>query len=250
MQTIGTGRMKLSGSLALLIISFILGFALTLQIKSVYKIKTEALGTDTARNEQLQQALADQKNKNADLNQQVSDLKQSLDAYKEAAGKSGSANSALGTQLSQAELLAGLSDVKGKGVVVTMDDSTIAAKEGVDQSAYVIHDTDVLQVLNELRDAGAEALSINDERILATSEVRCAGNVLSVNNTRYSTPFVIKAIGDPDKLKSAILMRNGIADELSQWGITVNVQQNDSVLIKAYSGTPKMQYASPAKGGK
>lgn len=240
---------RLPGYLGLMIICCILGFGLTLQIKSVSKIKTDTVGSNQARTEQLQQNLTEQKNQNAELNRQVQDLKKTVDDYRAQAGKSGDVNRALNDQLNRAEILAGMEDVQGKGVVVTMDDSTAAIKAGQDQSAYVIHDTDVLQVLNELRDAGAEALSLNDERILATTEVRCAGNVVSVNNTRYSTPFVIRAVGNPDKLKSAILMRNGIADVLGQWGITVSVSTSDSVLIKAYSGTPKMDYAKPAKGG-
>ena len=64
---------------------------------------------------------------------------------------------------------------------------------------YIIHDEDLLRVLNELCAAGAEAISINDQRIVATTEVRCAGPTVSVNNVRSAPPYVIKAIGNPKK---------------------------------------------------
>ena len=111
---------------------------------------------------------------------------------------------------------------------------------------YLIHDNDLLSVINELRSAGAEAISLNGERILATSEVRCTGAVVTVNGRRYAAPYVIFAIGDPDTLYSALTMRNGVVDILSQWGITVRVTASDQLLIPAYSGTVDYQYAKPA----
>ena len=66
---------------------------------------------------------------------------------------------------------------------------------------YIIHDDDLLRVINELRAAGAEAIAINGERIVAMSEIRCAGPTLSVNNNRSAPPYEIKAIGNPNNLE-------------------------------------------------
>ena len=86
---------------------------------------------------------------------------------------------------------------------------------------YIIHDEDILKVINELRAAGAEAISLNDQRLISTSEIRCAGPTISVNNTRVAAPFVIKAIGNAKSMEDAIKMRGGVAETLSVWGIQV-----------------------------
>ena len=94
-------------------------------------------------------------------------------------------------------MVAGLTDVEGPGVSVILNDSKAENTTG-DEADYLIHDSDLLSVINELRDAGAQAISFNGERILATSEVRCAGSVVMVNGKRFAAPFIIYAIGDPD----------------------------------------------------
>ena len=79
---------------------------------------------------------------------------------------------------------AALVPLEGEGVIVRMDDSTKPAKAGENPNLYVIHDDDLLRVVNELRAAGAEAIDINGQRLTGTSEIRCAGPTLSVNNVR------------------------------------------------------------------
>lgn len=241
--------MRLPGSVALLLICAILAFGLTLQIRSVYRIKSGAATGEAARADQLQQDLNNQRQKSQELANEVSQLSGTVSEYRQQAAKTGNVTSALNDQLTQAEILAGMAAVSGPGVVVTMQDSKQTVASGTDQNAYVIHDVDILQALNELRDAGAEALSLNGERILATTEVRCAGSVVSINNNRYAAPFVIRAVGNPDELKNALTMRGGLADSLAQWGIDVEVGTSQSLVIGAYSGTPDFRYAKPTKGG-
>ena len=98
-------------------------------------------------------------------------------------------------------------------------------------------------MVNELRDAGAEALSLNGHRILATTEIRCSGSVVTVNGRRTSAPFVIDAIGDQETMFNALMMRNGVVDVLKQWSIQVDVTEVDELLIKAYDGTIEYRYA-------
>ena len=85
----------------------------------------------------------------------------------------------------------------------------------------------------ELRDAGAEALSLNGNRILATSEIRCSGSVVTINGRRTSAPFVIDAIGDTDTMFNALMMRNGVVDVLKQWSLQVSVTEVDELLVPA-----------------
>jgi uncharacterized protein YlxW (UPF0749 family) len=125
-----------------------------------------------------------------------------------------------------------------------MRDSPLYVSENAGQEdLFIIHDEDLLKVVNELRDAGAEAISINDERLLSTSEMRCAGSTVSVNNNRYAAPYIIKAIGSPENLEYALRMPGGVSDVLARWGIELAIEQKDKLIIKAYTGVIQYKYA-------
>ncbi len=142
-------------------------------------------------------------------------------------------------------LRSGQLPLSGPGVIVTIDDSKTASKAGDNQNLYIIHDDDLLKVVNELRAAGAEALSINGQRLVATSEIRCAGPTLSVNNVRSAPPYEIRAIGDVETLEKALRMRGGVADTLQVWGIQIDIKTAEQVTVPAYKGVGQMQYARP-----
>ncbi len=141
-------------------------------------------------------------------------------------------------------LRAGVTPLEGEGVIVKMDDSTSSSKAGENPNLYLIHDDDLLRVINELRAAGAEAISVNGQRLIGTSEIRCAGPTLSVNNVRSAPPYVIHAIGDRKALESAIKMRGGVAETLKVWGILVETETKEKVYVPAYKGTIKHVYAN------
>ena len=153
------------------------------------------------------------------------------------------------SQVDSSELMADLkfaacmTALVGEGVIITLHDSDKAAKLGENENAYIIHDDDLLRVVNELRAAGAEAVSINGQRLTALSEIRCAGPTLSVNNVRSSAPFEICAIGDKKTLNNAITMRGGIADTLAVWKIKVEVETSDEIIIPPYEGVVPKSYA-------
>ena len=187
----------------------------------------------------------DQKDGLAD---QVEQLQSELALYRDQAASGDEGSEALRAELDKLEITAGLTDVEGPGVTVILEDSSSTNVTG-DEADYLIHDNDLLSVINELRSAGAEAISLNGERLLATSEVRCTGAVVTVNGRRYAAPYVIFAIGDPDTLYNAVTMRNGVVDVLSQWGITVKVTPSDLLLIPKYNGTVDYQYAHTVTPG-
>ena len=138
---------------------------------------------------------------------------------------------------------AALVPLEGEGVIVRMDDSTKPAKAGENPNLYVIHADDLLRVVNELRAAGAEAIAINGQRLTGTSEIRCAGPTLSVNNVRSSAPFEIRAIGDKKSLENALRMRGGVAETLGVWGIQLDIKASNDVYIPPYRGSIRQSYA-------
>ena len=143
---------------------------------------------------------------------------------------------------------AGLTAVEGPGVVVTIEDSKQPLKMGENQNLYVVHDEDILKVINELRAAGAEAIALNEQRLIGTSEIRCAGPTVTVNGKMFSTPFQVKAIGDPKLLRSALEFRGGVVDTLKYWGINVSIETSNNLQINPYIGPSKQEFAKAIPG--
>lgn len=145
--------------------------------------------------------------------------------------------------ISELKIQACATALVGEGIILHMDDSTRAAKSGENPNLYLIHDDDILRVINELKAAGAEAVSINGQRLVATSEIRCAGPTLSVNNVRSAPPYEICAIGDKKSLENSITMRGGVAETLKVWGIQLKVTASDDVYIPPFKGTFKRTFS-------
>lgn len=238
-------KKRKAGELSIVAVCVVLGFLLAIQLKSV-KLNAQADATNASRLETLQElynAMSDQK---AGLEQQVGQMQAELEEYRKQAASGGAAGAALKSEVERLEAIAGLTDVEGPGVTVVMQDSQAVNTTG-DEANYLIHDNDLLSVINELRDAGAEAISLNGERLLSTSEVRCTGAVVSVNGRRYAAPFILFAIGDSTTLYNALTMRNGVVDVLGQWKIDVKVTASEKLLIPKYNGAVEFQYARPSE---
>ncbi len=152
-------------------------------------------------------------------------------------------------ELQKARVLAGLTELKGPGVVLEMNDSQKPLAAGQDPNLLIIHDDDILQVINEMFGAGAEAVAVNGQRIVSITEIRCAGNVIMVNGTRVAPPFKIAAIGDPETLCGGLKFPGGVVDGLSLWGIEVKVKPQEEITVPAYSGSLNFRFASPSKKG-
>lgn len=230
------------GQIAIAMVMVVLGMMLALQ----YRVQQRA-ATDLAhrRTEELVELLQKSETERRRLEQEVGELRGTVSKLTQGQA----ALSALEEELRKAQLLAGLMPVKGPGVTVTMDDSKRPLQKGEDINAFLLHDEDVLKVVNELFAAGAEAMSLNGQRVIATTEVRCAGPTISVNRVMTAPPIVIQAIGDPDVLERALRMRGGVVESLAFWGIEVTVKKEAEVTVPAYAGSLRFQYASVAQAG-
>lgn len=214
-------NMDTKGKIATALVFMVMGFMLSVQYKATERSKTTVRD---ARVEDLSERLKAVQGENEQLLKEIEELKKS-------AGKQLSES-----ELQRLQLISGIAAVEGNGVEILLDDSKIEKKQNANPNLYIIHDEDLLRVLNELRSAGAEAISINDQRIVAMSEVRCAGPTVSVNNVRSAPPYLIKAIGNPKTLDSALRIRGGVVETFEFWGIQVKVKQSNKVYIPAFKG--------------
>ena len=142
--------------------------------------------------------------------------------------------------------LLGLTTLKGKGIeLVVKDDPNVTSDTLAvldDMSNHIVHDGDLRRIVNELKNAGAEAISINGQRIVTTTAITCIGNVIKINDEKVSTPFVIKAIGFPESLETALNRNGGYLDILNDYGIVTSIKKLDSVTITKYTGVISSKY--------
>lgn len=153
-----------------------------------------------------------------------------------------SAYTALAKQLEDLRVGAGLTAIRGPGVRVVLDDSARPWKPGENPNAFIIHDEDILRVVNELRASGAEALAVNGQRLTGRSEIRCVGPVVMVNGVRTTTPVEILALGDPSTLEQGLRLRGGVIDLLTLYSIQVTIERKADLLIPAYKGSLQFEH--------
>ena len=132
-------------------------------------------------------------------------------------------------------MILGLTDVSGEGVVITVADNDTAELSNSFSNLFIsdsiVHDGNLIAIVNELKAAGAEAISINDKRITETTCITCAGNVIQVNGEKVGSPFVIKAIGDKDLLYGEMSKKQGTLYKLKMYGVITNISKEDEVEI-------------------
>lgn len=142
-------------------------------------------------------------------------------------------------ELENIRMIAGLKDVKGKGISILLEDvpNPPVNEPGYNPENYIIHSSDVLLIVNELKKAGAQAISVNGERIIATSESLCVGPFIRINGNKKEQPYIINAIGDQNKLFNAVNNLPRITDKLrGTYGFTIPIIRSDNILIPRYSG--------------
>ncbi len=135
--------------------------------------------------------------------------------------------------------LAGFTPVSGDGVIVTLQDNKnppIANDSHADPNYGKLQADDLLKLVNDLKAAGATAISINDQRMVTTSEIVAAGPTILVNQTPIHQPVVVKVLGNPNVLTSALKFRGGIIEYLDFFNIKVSIQKEDTITLPAYKG--------------
>lgn len=235
--------MRSRGSQAALTVIFILfGFMLATQFRARPPI---AGNLPYQRAEELSVLLKVSEDENTTLKQEVATLRNRITEMMAGADQA----EALQEEMQKAMMLAGITAVRGPGISVEMTDSDKPAQQGQDPNVFLIHEGDIQDVVNAIFAAGAEAVSINGQRFVSTTEVVCAGNVIMINGVRVAPTFTILAIGDPKVLESGLTIRGGVIDGLKFWGIGVKVKQELEITVPAYLGALDFHFGQPVKEG-
>lgn len=142
--------------------------------------------------------------------------------------------------------LLGLTDVQGDGLIITLKDNNSISQSNLDPldsiEYYLVHAGDLVTVVNDLRNAGAEAISINGQRITNKTAIFCAGNVVKVNGEKISSPIEIKAIGSPELLYGSMTIPGGYLQIMEDTGVLVNVKKASNITIEKFDGIINAEY--------
>lgn len=224
------------------LICIVLGIFVAIQFKAVQKNVLQGL-SPIQKSTQLVAELSKLKNERDLLQNEVDSISAKLKEIEETESIGNVLIKNMNEDLNKYKALSGLVDVAGQGVEILIDNPL----KTIDSSyeANLVYDYElILAMINELNAAGAEAISINDQRVLSTTEIRAAGNNINVNKIPQSMPLVIRAIGSNVTLDNAISSRMGIISELRDRKYIVEVKRMEKVTISKYSGVVEFRYAN------
>lgn len=189
------------------------------------------------------------RDRNSRLKEELRSLAEEVQIYERVFEEEGSLQELIGLEKDNYKNLAGFLDLQGEGVVILMSDSQRQKGEFQSINEFIIHDEDVYQILWELRNAGAEAISVNGERVLFNyTQIICNGPTIRINGRLYSQPFIIKAIGPRKPLQAAINVYGSYSDRLRQKGVFIEANTSVMVEIPAYRGEGRIDYMEEVEG--
>jgi len=226
-------RKALKSPYLYLILGFVVGILFTIQFKTESR---RPLNPILFYNE-LKDVKEDFFTKKQDLNNQIKKLQDEITEKEKALANRKFISQSLFNNLTEQELIFGSADIIGGGIVITLSDGDYQIKDEFSKS--LAHAADLRDIVNLLWYAGAEAISINEERIIYNTSIDCLVNTIVINNNNYVPPFEIKAIGNKYDLYGIINGSRKLLDikkRAAKKQIAFSMEMRDAIKIKGYSG--------------
>jgi uncharacterized protein YlxW (UPF0749 family) len=226
--------------------SLVLGIMLSMAWISDTTRSSRAATLDPDQRRRLREGLIDLEEYQK-LTVEVRSLREENGKLQDAMSSQSKQSKVLNEGLQQAKLIAGLTEVEGPGITVIMQDSTKQNNSFAPEDR-IIHDYDVLRVVNELWAAGAEAIEVNGHRVIGSTSFRCVGPVIHVDSVPISSPVKVRAIGDAKTLIGGLNLPMGVLDAMRQFDKDmVKVEEVKKHHFAAYTGPTTKRYLQPAK---
>lgn len=218
------------------IICILLTSVMFLQFKSVQVI--EASGVGQKRETELRTEYSALKDKSDEMKQQLEEIQNTTKEYIDQSSDVQATMDLLKSDVDKARCDLGYTDVKGPGIILTIADGKNAAND----KEQVVTYNDLIMAINELKYAGAEAISLNDERVVNNSFVANISEYMVMNDNRISGPYTIKVIGDSKNLESVINIKGGIKDYLESYNKQISYTVENEVYINKYNGNIEINF--------
>jgi uncharacterized protein YlxW (UPF0749 family) len=231
---------KVKVAIVLGLICIVLSYAITQQVKTIY-VATQGMGSIPAvADNDLKDQVLQWKTRYEEAFASLEKANLYLDKIRSEAVQDLEGSTEKENEIKRVNMLLGLTDVEGEGVVISLKDNDSVTAESIsvtdDISYYLVHDMDLRSLVNDLENSGAEAISINGERIISSTSITCEGTIININGNKVGSPFTIKAIGPAIKMYGALTRPGGYVEGLNSTGINTTVKQSPKVQIGKYSG--------------
>lgn len=218
---------------------FIMVMAIVVQINTV-KAKN-AIVARTTTEAKLRDNVLKVQEKYDKKYEELNEITKELNKEIENATKNNEGNGVSSEELKKYKQILGENKLTGAGLVITVDDAEDLTKVHVLSDA-LIHDGDLQEIVNYLFSGGADAVSINEERIVNGSSINCFGNVISINGKKIGAPYEIKAIGSVERLYGELMVKRSCLVNLASYGIKVNIEKKENIEIPKYTGIYNLKY--------
>lgn len=233
------------GKIAIVLVSILLGIILAIQFKTVNKTVGEGV-LPTQRAQQLAIELKKVQEERDSLIKALNEAESKIKQYEKGEADNDVFVENLYKDLEKYRILAGYVDLEGPGIILEIKDPPVDVQYGIDYS--IVDDIDlILQTISVLNAAQAEAISINDQRYTSFTEVVRAADHIEINGVSINSPIVIKAIGDPETLESALSIKRGIVWTLRYYNYEVNLIKENNIKIPKYRKLVEFVYSKPAE---
>jgi uncharacterized protein YlxW (UPF0749 family) len=200
------------------------------------------------RNTDLVSLVQSQSRRNADLTRQLTTVRAEVDQL----ARNAYEGSDFEPQLTRAASATGLRPVTGPAVTVTLDDApATVAPNGIDPDLLVVHQQDIQAVVNALWSGGAEAMTVQGQRVISTTGIKCVGNTVVLHGVPYAPPYIVAAIGDPARLEAALATAMAVRiykQYVAAYGLKYDQRTQTRVTFPAHEGSLDLQYATPYQG--
>lgn len=225
------------------IVCLILTIAIFIQIKTVESI-TEEEGISLNDNTELRDEVLRWRQAYNDAYKQLEAVEERLEEARTLAATNSEVDAKTESEIKKNNELLGLTEVKGTGVIIRLDENReINQEEIIDVNSYLVHDGDLIHIVNELFNVGADAISINGKRIVSTTSILCDGNIIRVNDEIVGVPIEIKAICFPAASYN-LRRQGGYLSLMADGGVIVEMESSDDITIPKYEGVYKYEYIS------
>jgi len=216
------------------VVFLVLGFILAFSYRTLgANQEEEALySAEFIQEEQYRENLVNQQERNKELFDEITAKQEEIRQYEQMFSKGKENHADLVEEAKDLRLLLGVIPATGSGVRVTLKDGDYDPVEQ-NPNDYIVHESHVLRVVNELKIAGAQGLAINGQRITSNSYIKCTGPVITIDGRTFPAPFVIEAVGDMDVLSASLQLKGGVIDSLVRDNIVVTTEQSKEIKLAA-----------------
>ncbi|GAB6088351.1 DUF881 domain-containing protein [Alkaliphilus crotonatoxidans] len=224
----------------------LLGFFITFQL---IHMKDDYSFVSLKTINDLQNEITREKSEINNIKELIENHNSRLKDYQSAIENEGSISDVIKAEIETLKIIGGFTDLEGPGVTVKISDSERELYPWEEPKDLVVHEQDIITIINDLKFAGAEALSINGQRVMPHTEIKCSGPTITINNHTYGQPFIIKAIGDPATLEAALKSPDSHAYMIKEfYGVVIDTMVSPWVRIPRYQGDISTNFITPKEG--